>query len=120
LRYRRRFEIIADILRVAGHGSKKTKIMYFANLSYLLLKKYLDDTLRVGFLKFDGEGYAVTDLGQAFLERFSEFSSRSVRVRRDVASLSSEEDMLNRMCRPKKAKTGKSRGCRRNGIAPLQ
>lgn len=120
MRYRRRFEIIADVLRVAGQGSKKTKIMYFANLSYLLLKKYLDDTLRVGFLKFDGEGYAVTDQGQAFLERFTEFSSRSARVRRDVANLSSEEDMLNRMCRPKKAKTGKSRGCKRNGIAQLR
>ena len=119
MRYRRRFEIIADILRVAGQGSKKTKIMYFANLSYLLLKKYLDDTLRVGFLKFDGEGYAVTGQGQAFLERFTEFSSRSARVSHDVASLNSEEDMLNRMCTPKKAKTGKSRGCRRNSLAAL-
>ena len=120
MKYRRRFEIIADILRVAGQGSKKTKIMYFANLSYLLLKKYLDDTLRVGLLKFDGEGYAVTDRGKAFLERFTEFSSRSARVRQDVASLSSEEDMLNRMCRPKKARTGKSRAYRRNAIAQLQ
>jgi predicted transcriptional regulator len=119
LRYRRRFEIIADILRVAGQGSKKTKIMFLANLSHLLLKKYLDYTLRAGFLKFDGVGYAVTDQGQAFLEHFTEFSSRSARVSQDVASLSSEEDTLNRMCAPKKAKNRKSRGCRRNGIGPL-
>jgi predicted transcriptional regulator len=119
LRYRRRFEIIADILRVAGQGSKKTRIMYFANLSYVLLKKYLDETLRVGLLRFDGEGYAVTEQGRTFLDRFSEFSSRSARVRQDVASLSSEEELLGRMCTPKKAKTRKSRGCRRNNIATL-
>ena len=120
MKYRRRFEIIADILRVAGQGSKKTKIMYFANLSYLLLKKYLDDTLRVGFLRFNGERYEVTERGQAFLERFTEFSGKSTRVRQDVERLSSEEAMLNAMCRPKKARTGKSRSCKRNGIAQLQ
>ena len=120
MKYRRRFEIIADILRVAGQGSKKTKIMYFANLSYLLLKKYLDDSLHAGFLRFNGESYEVTERGQVFLERFNDFSNKSTRIRQDVESLSSEEAMLNAMCRPKRAKGGKSRNCRRNGLATLR
>ena len=119
MKYRRRFEIIADILSVAGQGSKKTRIMYFANLSYVLLKKYLDDTLRVGLLRFDGKSYVVTERGRTFLDRFSEFSTRSVRIRQDVASLSSEEELLGRMCTPKKSKARKSRSCRRDNVAAL-
>lgn len=111
LKYRRRFDIIADILQVAGRGARKTRIMYFANLSYMLLKKYLDHTLRVGFLKFDGENYEVTDRGLAFLELYRGFSSKSARVKQDVESLSMEEETLNHMCTPGRRRTGKNRIC---------
>ena len=39
VKYRRRFDILADMVRVAGAGARKTKIMYFANLSFVLLNK---------------------------------------------------------------------------------
>ena len=42
--YRERLDIVADMLQVVNEaGAKKTQIMYKANLSYNLLKKYLAD-----------------------------------------------------------------------------
>lgn len=104
MKYRRRFEIIADMLRVAGQGSKKTKIMYLANLSYGLLRKYLDDTLHLGLLSYNEGVYQITDQGQVFLDSFMEFSSRYSRFKKNAERLKFEEETLNRMCTPRKAR----------------
>lgn len=109
MKHRRRFEIIADILRVAGQGSKKTRIMYLANLSYLLLRKYLDDTVRLGFLKSDGNLYEITDQGQVFLDHFMRFSSKYSRFKHKAESVRSDEETLNLMCTSGKARIKKAR-----------
>ena len=103
MRYRRRFDILADIVSVAGQGTRKTKIMYFANLSYLLLTKYLEDGLRVGFLRSAGEEFSVTRKGEEFLQRYRQFSSRYARVEQNVKALQSEAEELEKMCQPRKA-----------------
>jgi len=115
-RYRRRFDIIADIIGVARPRSKKTRIMYFANLSYALLKKYLDDSLRLGFLRFAGDEYEVTRRGEAFLERYHKFSSRYVQVEKDLEKVKSDAEVLDNMCRPSR---GRSRNGRRTRLALL-
>ena len=53
--YRRKLDIIADMLLVAGSGSgaKKTHIMYQANLSHRLLIKYLEEVVRAYLLSFE-------------------------------------------------------------------
>jgi len=101
-KYRRRFDIIADMVRVASSGAKKTKIMYFANLSYLLLNRYLDDALHTGLLRFNGEKYTTTRKGGAFLERYNDFQSRYSRVNADLEELKSEAETLERMCRSRR------------------
>ena len=111
-KYRDRLNIIADILGVAGSGAKKTRIMYVANLSYGLLEKYLDETVGLGFLRFDGDRYAVTEKGQEFLEKYSAFSRRNSVVEKKFRSISFEREALKRMCelpRAVKAKTGNGR-----------
>ena len=98
VRYRRRFEIIADIVNVAGKGAKKTRIMYIANLSYKLLEKYLGEALKVGLIHVDSDGYKATEKGQIFLERFGQFSSKYSKIEKDVEALKYEIDVLERMC----------------------
>jgi predicted transcriptional regulator len=98
MKYRRRFQIIADVIRVADNGAKKTRIMYFANLSYRLLTKYLEDTLKVGFIQEDGDGYRTTDKGRLFLEKYGEFSSRYSKLANDFEALKFEMEALERMC----------------------
>jgi predicted transcriptional regulator len=115
-KYRHRFDILADIVRVAGTGSRKTKIMYIANLSFALLNKYLKDALHVGFLQSDGEQYLMTKKGEAFLERYQQFSSRYSAVKADVEKLRCEAEALDEMCRSRR---GSNKGARRKEFAVL-
>jgi predicted transcriptional regulator len=98
VKYRRRFEIIADVIQAAEKGAKKTKIMYFANLSYKLLQKYLDDSLAVGFIQKSGGGFESTDKGRLFLEKYAEFSSKYSKLVTDFEALKFEMESLGRMC----------------------
>ena len=115
-KYRHRFDILADIVRVAGTGSRKTKIMYIANLSFALLNKYLKEALHVGLLQSNGEQYLMTKKGEAFLERYKQFSSRYSAVIADVEKLKCEAEALAKMCRPRH---GSSKGNRRKEFAIL-
>mgnify|MGYP002395611715 CR=1 FL=1 len=98
VKYRRRFEIIADILNAADTGAKKTRIMYVANLSYRLLEKYLEETLKVGLIRLNNNGYGVTEKGRTFLERYSEFSSKYLKLNKELEALRFEREVLERMC----------------------
>jgi len=98
MKYRRRFQIIADIISVAENGAKKTRIMYFANLSYKLLTKYLEDTVKVGFIQGDDSGYKTTGKGRLFLEKYTQFSSKYSKLVNDLEALKFEMEVLERMC----------------------
>jgi predicted transcriptional regulator len=98
VKYRRRFEIIADILKAAENGAKKTRIMYVANLSHGLLEKYLMETINVGFIRFNSNGYEVTEKGRLFLERYTQFSSKYSKLQRELDNLRFEMEVLERMC----------------------
>jgi len=99
-KYRDELKIIADVLHAAGSGAKKTHIMYLANLSYGLLEKYLWATVQSGFLQVSDVGYQVTSKGQAFLEKYLEFSSKCSQLERDRESIMFEREILKRMCQP--------------------
>jgi predicted transcriptional regulator len=113
MRYRKRLEIIADILDAVGDGAKKTRVMYFANLSYKLLGKYLKKTMDAGLVSFDNGQYEVTEKGQIFLERFGSFSSRYSRLERELEEASFEREVLERMCELVVSERNDSRGRRR-------
>jgi predicted transcriptional regulator len=116
VRYRRRFDIVADIIDVAQQGARKTKIMYFANLSHLLLTRYLDDAVRAGFLKSAGDMFFATPKGQDFLDKYQRLTGRASRLEADLEELRSEADELERMCRPRR---NGGKGCRRSRLAVL-
>jgi predicted transcriptional regulator len=99
-KYRDGLGIIADILRAAGGGAKKTRIMYVANLSHELLQKYLRATVHSGFLQSNDEGYEVTEKGQTFLEKYLDFSSKYSKLENELQSAMFEREILERMCQP--------------------
>jgi len=78
---RRRLNILADVLNAAGKGTRKTRIMQNANLSFALLEKYLRESLSLGLLRANHFGYEVTQKGQRFLEQYDELYSRHSRAR---------------------------------------
>ena len=99
-KYRDGLRIIADILHAAGSGTKKTRIMGLSNLSYRLLEKYLGQTVQNGFLRLNDEGYEVTKKGQAFLEKYEDFSSKYSKLESELQSAIFEREILKRMCQP--------------------
>jgi predicted transcriptional regulator len=99
-KYRSRVEIIADVLTVASVGAKKTRIMYFANLSYKLLEKYLAETTKIGFIHFNNGGYELTERGRRFLERYNAFSNKYSSVEKTLKNMRYEKQVLERMCEP--------------------
>lgn len=78
--YRNRMEISAGILDIARNGTRKTRIMYRANLSFDLLQKYLDMLVNAGLLELRGNDdrtYVATEKGRKFLEDFNELQKYS-------------------------------------------
>ena len=63
------FEIIAEILRVAKNGAKKTRIMYACGLSHLFVDKYINLLLETGLLR-TGNSYHTTEKGMLFLQKY--------------------------------------------------
>jgi len=100
-RHRSRLQIIRDLLGVVGEGSRKTHIMYGANLSYGLLCRYLDLVVEAGLVRVvrgSGTPYKITRKGERFLERYEEFSERRERLRQQVDGFETKEAELEAMC----------------------
>jgi len=71
---RDRVEIVADILEICKNDTRKTNIMYQANLSFELLTKYLRLLQHANLIKVDHDGsvYSATDKGLDFLKQYYE------------------------------------------------
>jgi predicted transcriptional regulator len=98
VKYRSRLEIIADILNAVGNGSKKTRIMYAANLSYMLLEKYLGEAIKGGLVCFNHDSYEMTEKGRSFIERYGDFSSKYSKIKGELEKAMFEREVLERMC----------------------
>jgi len=69
---RNRFETMDTILKLCVKGSKKTHIMYRANLSHQQLEKYLAILLERNLLAIEQGIYVTTPRGMVFIEKFKE------------------------------------------------
>lgn len=98
--YRRRLDIIADILFVARQRPRKTQIMYQANLSYKLLTKYLLYVRKACLLRFEREDgcYMLTEKGVEFLERYKEYAKRNKHVERQINDVDGKRKVLEDLC----------------------
>jgi len=97
-KYRDRLQIIADILSVVRDGAKKTHVMYQANLSFTLLKRYLTEVLEAGLVRCDDEDcYRITGRGRSFLERFGKYSKRCERVEEELNNVNDEKTVLENL-----------------------
>ncbi|MGQ9640604.1 MAG: winged helix-turn-helix domain-containing protein [Candidatus Bathycorpusculaceae bacterium] len=100
--YRSRFDIIADILRVASgdDGAKKTQIMYGANLSYKVLTRYLSVVLEACLIRFERNRhcYVLTAKGREFLQRYREYSRRNRHVERQLENVNAKKKVLEELC----------------------
>lgn len=98
--YRRKLDIIADMLCVANKGAKKTQIMYQANLSYRLLTKYLAEVRRAYLISFERKQrcYTVTSKGKQFLEMYREYSKRTKNIEKHINDVNGKRKVLENLC----------------------
>jgi predicted transcriptional regulator len=88
---RKKLEIIRDILLVVADsgedGSRKTHIMYGANLSYVLLTRYLNDALKAGLVNEENSDYFITEKGKVFLETYEDYSRKKTDIEKRTVYL---------------------------------
>lgn len=99
-KYRRRIDIIADILSSATNGAtKKTWIMYAANLSHSLLEKYLAEMVNLELLRLNNNNrYEITEKGLIFLKKYRCFINKYAEIQRELQASLSEMRDLEKMC----------------------
>jgi len=66
-------EMVADILKVARKGAKKTRIVYTANLNFKVLRDYLGRLEKAGLVTTEGATIHTTDKGKAYLKYYQGF-----------------------------------------------
>jgi predicted transcriptional regulator len=86
---RSRYEIIYDILSaIQDKGkAKPTHVMYRANMSYDLNKKYLTRLEKAGFIAFDGTYYTLTNMGVELMKRLKAFIELKAQFERERAEI---------------------------------
>jgi predicted transcriptional regulator len=101
VKYRKKVEIVADILDVVRSGAKKTHIMYKCNLSFKLTNAYLDAVLRAGLIVFNDNNdghYFLTRKGKAFLEKYNKYNRYARSFERQRERVRNEMSLLEQMC----------------------
>lgn len=98
--YRRRLDIIADILRVVSGNVRKTQIMYQANLSYAVLQKYLAELTGAFLISFEDEKqcYILNDKGRAFLDAYQEYSKTNRHLEKGLNAARIKKGALEKLC----------------------
>ncbi len=69
---RQKYDIIADILKIAAMGTKKTRLVYLSNLNFTILKDYLDFLVKKELIEFSDEELFTTLKGFLFVEKYVE------------------------------------------------
>ena len=98
--YRRRVDIIADILQVATIDAKKTQIMFGANLSYAVLQKYLHELIEASLVSYvnNTQRYVLTSKGRKFLALYKEYSKINKQIKKRLKDVHSKKNVLKRLC----------------------
>jgi len=88
------------MLSISSVRTKKTKIMYRANLSFLQVDKYLKVLLESGLLEHDlDSGYLITEKGMEFLKFYKEYQKRSEHLREEIGRNIEDRRWLEKMSR---------------------
>lgn len=98
--YRRRLDIIADILQVVSKNAKKTQIMYQANLSYKVLQRYLRHITEASLISFKTveQCYVLTPKGRDFIEAYKDYAQTNKIIEKRLSDINSKKKNLEELC----------------------
>ena len=78
---RNSLDIVADILKIAKNGAKKTHIVYGANLNFKLLEKYTEELESLGLVTIENENNRIiktTEKGIRYLNHYQDLQEFNV------------------------------------------
>lgn len=88
---RDQFEIMTDILENIYEGyNSKSSLMKNANLSFSILKRYLDLMKERGYIEEKGSSYIITEKGLSTLERLKKMRQLEFQLAELINELSEE------------------------------
>ena len=98
--YRDRFDIIADVLNVAGRNARKTQIMYQANLSFSVMQKYLAEIAKASLIQYETESqrFGLTPKGREFLEAYKVYSKTFQNAEKRLNEVAAKKKILESLC----------------------
>ena len=67
---RSRYETVADILRIAKRGARRTRIVYGANLNFKILQDYMERLEKAGLVTSSNGRVETTEKGREYLREF--------------------------------------------------
>ncbi len=98
-KYRPSLEIVKDVLTIVSVKSRKTRVMYQANLSYQLMERYLGNLLENGLIECDVDScYLITKKGREFLRMYTNYLERHKRIREEIDGADKKKLLLESMC----------------------
>ena len=106
---RSRYEIIHDVLDQCQTGSKKTWVMYRANLSYDLTTNYLNELEKLGLVENKEGLYYITENGKQLLELLKKWKEKKAElddVAKKIKEILPEEGRRER--KAKEVQTGEA------------
>jgi len=96
---RNSLEIVRDMLSIVSVKTKKTRIMYQANLSYPQMEKYLKSLLVSGLVECDDDSfYLITRKGKEFLQMYADYLERCRRIREETSGARKDRLLLENIC----------------------
>jgi predicted transcriptional regulator len=96
---RKRLEIVKDMLYAVLEETKKTRIMYQANLSYRVFEKYLSNLLESGLVECnDDSSYLITRRGKRFLQMYEDYLEECRRIGKKIRGARKDRLLLENMC----------------------
>jgi predicted transcriptional regulator len=99
-KYREKIDIIADILQIVSRRTRKTQIMYQANLSHAILQKYVASMLQSALMSFQPESksYLITDKGSKFIQTYKEYCKCNKAVEKQLSQMDDRKSYLMEFC----------------------
>jgi predicted transcriptional regulator len=73
--------------------------MFKANLSFMLLEKYLNLSVNADFVSVEGSTYKLTVRGREYLRQYKLFEERYIRAQKMLETLDSERERLSQSCK---------------------
>jgi len=87
------------MLSAASVKTKKTRIMYQANLSYRQMEKYLNSLLESGLVECEDDSfYLITGKGKEFLQMYEDYLERCRRIGEEIKGARKDGLLLENMC----------------------